>query len=313
MRMARALAWVVAAAIGSWHGVADAAQVPGPLVETDWLVQNLDKVVILDVRAKHDGAKFVPGAVAVPWKDVRAKNTADRDGEIHDDLLPPKDQFEKQLQGYGVNNQDAIVIVTTGLSPADVFFGTRLYWQMKFYGHDNVAMLNGGAAKWEVEKRPSVERPRVPEPGKFMATAERDDMLATTREVVEAHDKGGVTFVDGRTEAQYQGLGKPTYVSVPGRLKGALNLQPDMVLTNPGDGTKSATFLPVETLKKVVALKGIDASKPAITYCNSGHLGSGTWFVMHELLGNRNTALYDGSMHAFTKPEERRARLDGIH
>jgi thiosulfate/3-mercaptopyruvate sulfurtransferase len=269
--------------------------------------------VILDVREKHDGAKLVPGSVAVPWKTVRAKATPDKDGEVHDDLLPPKDLFDKAMQGYGVNNDSAVVIVTTGNSASDVFFGTRLYWQMKYYGHDNVALLNGGAAKWEVDKLPTVERPRLPEAGTFAAKTERREMLATSKDVVEAHDKGSVTFIDGRSEAQYEGLGKPPYVSAPGRLKGARNLQPDMVVTNPKDGTKSATFLPVETLKKVAALRGIDTGKPAISYCNSGHLGSGTWFVMHELLGNKNAALYDGSMHAFTKNEDRRKRLEGIN
>lgn len=312
MRLLRNAAVAITVTVFSWTG-ANAAQVPGPLVETDWLQKNLDQVVVLDVRDKHDGAKLVPGSVAVPWKGVRAKGTADKDGETHDDLLPPKDQFEAAMRGYGVNNDSAVVIVTTGNSASEFFYGTRLYWQMKYYGHDNVAMLNGGSAKWEVDKLPTVERARVPEAGKFTATAERREMLATSKDVVEAHDKGGVAFIDGRSEAQYEGLGKPTYVTTGGRLKGARNLQPDMVMTNPKDGTKSATFLPVATLKKVVALKGIDENAPAITYCNSGHLGSGSWFVMHELLGNKNVSLYDGSMHAFTKNEERRKRLDGIN
>ncbi|OYV34419.1 MAG: hypothetical protein B7Z81_10095 [Acidocella sp. 20-61-6] len=45
-----------------------------------------------------------------------------------------------------------------------------------------------------------------------------------------------------------------------------------------------------------LAKAGISLTKPAFTFCNTGHLASGGWFVMHEVLNNQNVALYDGSM-----------------
>lgn len=54
-------------------------------------------------------------------------------------------------------------------------------------------------------------------------------------------------------------------------------------------------------LKKLVSDAGIDPAKPAVTFCDSGHLSSGQWFVLSELMGNKNARLYDGSMHEWTK------------
>jgi thiosulfate/3-mercaptopyruvate sulfurtransferase len=54
------------------------------------------------------------------------------------------------------------------------------------------------------------------------------------------------------------------------------------------------------TYRGLLKGQGIDPDSPAITYCNSGHLSSGPWFLMSELLGNRQVRLYDGSLHQWT-------------
>lgn len=61
-----------------------------------------------------------------------------------------------------------------------------------------------------------------------------------------------------------------------------------------------ARFLEKDKLAALARGLGIDPGKPVISYCNSGHLASGGWFIMHELFGNKNTRLYDGSMHEWT-------------
>ncbi|MDZ7663309.1 sulfurtransferase [Thiohalophilus sp.] len=284
---------------------AHAAKVPGPLVSTDWLQNNLQDVVILDVRKSHEGVKFVPGSVQVPWKQVRTNNQVDKDGETHDKLLPSKQAFETLMQERGVNNNSAVVIVTPGTGAGDVTWGTRLYWTLKYYGHDNMALLDGGAAKWTKEKRPLVPNARNPGKGNFTASAERRELLATSKDVAEALARGDTQLIDGRDEAQYLGLGRRPYVSAKGHIKGAINLQPYMLVLNPKNGAKSAPFHDAKTLKAVAQAKGISIDKPTITYCDSGHLSSGHWFVMSEILGNKNAAVYDGSMHAWTKDPAR--------
>ena len=64
---------------------------------------------------------------------------------------------------------------------------------------------------------------------------------------------------------------------------------------------KPATFLTTPQLKELAKQMGVKSDAKTITYCNSGHLASGGWFIMHELLGNKHVKLYDGSMHEWTK------------
>jgi thiosulfate/3-mercaptopyruvate sulfurtransferase len=61
-----------------------------------------------------------------------------------------------------------------------------------------------------------------------------------------------------------------------------------------------AKFVATEQLKSMAETLGFDTSSKTITYCNSGMLASGSWFVLSELMGNKNTRMYDGSMHQWT-------------
>lgn len=291
---------------------AHAAKVPGPLVSTEWLQNNLQNVVILDVRSSHDGVQYIPGAVQLPWKQVRVKKQTDKDGEVHDDLLPSKADFEKLMQDRGVSNDSAIVIVTPGTDAGEVTWGTRVYWTLKYYGHDNMALLDGGAAKWANEKRQQLPNARNPGKGNFTARAERRELLATTKDVADALNRGDTQLIDGRDEAQFLGLGHRTYVSAKGHIDGAVNLQPYMLVVDAKNGSKSAPFHDAATLKAVAKAKGIALDKPTITYCDSGHLSTGHWFVLSEILGNKKAAVYDGSMHAWTKDAARNKRVVSI-
>lgn len=213
------------------------------------------------------------------------------------------------MQERGVNNDSAVVIVTPGTSAGEVTWGTRVYWTLKYYGHDNMSLLDGGIAKWTNEKRPLVPNARNPGKGTFTASAERRELLSTSKDVAEAVARGGIQLIDGRDEAQYLGLGRRPYVSTEGHIKGAINLQPYMLVVNPKNGAKAAPFHDAATLKAVAQTKGISLDKPSITYCDSGHLSTGHWFVMSEILGNKNTSVYDGSMHAWSKDAERNKQV----
>ena len=147
-----------------------AAQVPGPLVSADWLAKNKDKVIILDVRkdtasftenseeitdnpdntAKNGSsinvAGHIPGANLVPWKKVRVNRTVDGVDLLK--LVPTKKEMESLMRDHGVNSSSAVVISMKGSKSKNLTFATRLYWQMKYWGHDNVAILDGGTAAW---------------------------------------------------------------------------------------------------------------------------------------------------------------------
>lgn len=311
---------------------AAAAQRPGPLVDTEWLARHLDEpgLVLLDVRA--DTASFTqkPGSAAstsaapgvatcgpkksgkspeiaghIPkarlwdWKTVRVKRTID--GMELDSMVPTKDAFETLMRNLGANNDNLIVITADGSDTPTLTFATRAYWTLKYYGHDNVALLDGGTAKWKNEGRPLTHEPTQASPkGNFTARAERRELFASGAEVEQAMKSKNAQIIDARTADFYLGQSKKDYVYAKGHIPGAKNAS-HTDLADP----KSRAFKSRDELKKMLADAGLDPQKPAITYCDSGHLSTGQWFVMHELLGNKNVKLFDGSMHEWTKKPER--------
>jgi thiosulfate/3-mercaptopyruvate sulfurtransferase len=292
-----------------------ATTVPGPLVETDWLAANLDKVVVLDVR--QDVASFtkpakmakdkksgklriialgghIPGARLVDYKKVRT--TRKIDGREVTRMLPEKTAFEKFMREAGVNKDSAVVIASKGLSNGDMTMATRLYWQMKYYGHDNMAILNGGMAQWLLDGRRVELSKSSPGKGNWVASAERDHILASSDEVAAAIGKPDIQLVDNRAISLYLGAAKKSYVYDKGHIPGA-KVFPNELITTP---TVPARFPATEELRKLYQAMNIDPNVPSVTYCNSGHLASGGWFIQHELLGNKKVQLYDGSMHEWT-------------
>lgn len=292
-----------------------AAQLPGPLVETDWLAANKDAVVILDVRAdvksftakpffrvdKKTGKKqllrvggHIDGARLINYKKVRSTRMID--GKKVTRMVPEKDAFAALLQAAGVNDDSVVVIATKGVSSSDMTIATRMYWQMKYFGHDNLAILNGGLAQWLEEGRAVTSDAPVPAKGNWTPKAERAELLAQSDEVAKAAQGAGVQLVDNRPLDQYLGLIKRSYVYDKGHIPTAKVL-PTSVITRAEGAVK---FLSPDDLRTVLGAMRIQPDQPSIAYCNSGHLASGGWFVMHELLGNKNVKLYDGSMHQWT-------------
>ncbi len=292
-----------------------AVTLPGPLVETDWLAAHRSEVVILDVRARPEkytakpvyrkdrktGKKkllavggHIPGAVLVDYKKIRATRTID--GRKVTRMLPERASFARIMQEAGVNQDSVIVITSAGEGNGDVTMATRLYWQLKYFDHPQVAILNGGLAQWLLEGRPVSFRTVKAKRGNWRGGPERRELLALSEDVAAVMGKGKVQLVDTRPLSQYFGTWRKGYVYARGHIPGARPL-PNELLTNP---SLPARFLPVADMKVLAKELGIDPAGPIITYCNSGHLASGSWFIFHELMGNPKVSLYDGSMHQWT-------------
>lgn len=276
---------------------------PGPLVDGQWLQSNMaDKnLVIVDVRTHDDFTKFgyIPGARWWDWGTVRVDRKVD--GVALESVVPTQAQFEELMQGLGIKPGSQVVIVPLAHSPSSFTQGTRAYWTLKYFGHDRVALLDGGMAKWVAEKKPTQLIPAtVRELSQYRAQAVRSALLAKTVDVLAAVQGKQVQLLDGRTTEFYAGKSKKDYVYAHGHIAGARQFA-NTELLDP----KTKALKPVAELRDQMAKSGIDASKPLITYCDSGHLSTGAWFVAHELLGNKQARLYDGSMHEWTKDRTR--------
>ena len=294
---------------------ASALQLPGPLVDTDWLDKHRQEVTILSVRDdlesftrkpvfvrdKKTGDLYlrrigghIPGARLIDYGKLRISRVIN--GKKIDKLVVSKDAFEKLLQQAGVNQDDTIVIVTRGEGNGDMTMATRMYWQLKYYGHDNLAILDGGLAGWLFEGRDVSIDAGQPARGNWAVKAVRDELLATSEDVAKATGDNKTQLIDTRSLGLYLGTWHKSYVKEAGHIAGA-KVFPNELLTDPG---APARFTSKDKLQTLANELGIDTSKNIITYCNSGHLASGSWFVVHELLGNKNVKLYDGSMHQWT-------------
>lgn len=293
-----------------------AVELPGPLVDTAWLAKHHKQVVILDVRAdvksytqapvyakdKKTGKQVlakvgghIPGAVLVNYKHVRANRKI---GNMEVDyVIPTKSAFEKLVQDAGVNRDSTVIIATKGVNNLDMTMATRMYWQLKYYGDDKIAILNGGLAAWLKDGHKVVTSASKTKHGNWLATAERKELLATSQDVAKAVADKNVQLVDNRPLNQYLGVAKKPYVYNYGHIAGAKSYPNELFVA----AGKPATFLTTPQLKELAKQMGVKSDAKTITYCNSGHLASGGWFIMHELLGNKHVKLYDGSMHEWTK------------
>lgn len=313
----RILKILAVAFVAQWlAATASAVTLPGPLVESDWLARNAKDVVILDVRAdvksftgkplwktdkktkKKSLAKVaghIPGALLVNYGKLRANkkigaNTVTR-------MAVDKSVFEKLMQDVGLNKGGTIVIVSEGNNNLDMTMATRLYWQLKYFGQDNMAILDGGMGQWILDGHNVASSAAKVKKGNWVATTERKEILASSEDVAAAVKNKSAQLMDTRPLSLYLGTWrKKSYVYGDGHIPGAKSF-PNELLTMPSTPAK---FVATNQLKSMVEQMGLDTKGNTITYCNSGHLATGSWFVMSELLGNKNTKMYDGSMHQWT-------------
>jgi len=307
------LAWTLAGASAQ----AQPATLPGPLVDTAWLAANLDRVQVVDVRSNvktftaapefdtdaKTGKKtlsevggHIPGARLIDMKTMRTDRLIG--GLTVKYMLPEPGVFQQAVQAAGIDAARPIVLVPVGSDLADVDDALRVYWQFKVYGEDRVAVLDGGMAQWLIDGRPHSTEAAAPRRGDWQVGADRSARyLAGSDDVARAQAGAGTTLVDGRDARQFHGLVKRDYVYAYGHLEGAKLYAGELMLRSSGGAQR---FLAPATYRALMRAQGIDPAAPAITYCNSGHLASGPWFVLSELLGNAQTRLYDGSTHQWT-------------
>lgn len=313
IHLSRMLAVAVAAVLPDVH--ADVS-LPGPVVNAQWLASHLDEVTVLDVRSDVDaytgapefdvnektGAKtlvtvggHIPNALLVDFDRTRVDRVID--GRKVQKLLPEQAAFEALMQDVGLTAAKPIVIAANGQTVDEIDMAARLYWSLKVYGEDRIAILDGGDAGWLAAGQALVSDKAATVKGDWKATAERRELLAEAADVERAVD-AKVQLVDARPLPQYAGLTfKKPLVTAGGHVAGARNLPTDVHTKSVGG---AQMFLTAAEYRGVMKPQGIDPAAPSISYCNTGHLASGAWFVISEVLGNKSVRLYDGSMHDWT-------------
>lgn len=307
--------WIVGVAMLASALWAYGLEVPGPTVNVEWLAKNQSQVQVVEVRSdmgslkrtpelateKKSGKKVVidvggriAGSRVIDMKTVR---TSRKMGELTVQyMLPERSDFEKVVQAAGIDGDKPIVLVAMGQTIEDMDDAMRVYWQFKVYGAHQVAVLDGGQAAWLLDGRDTTQEAAVTHTGNWKAGKEQMQYFADTADVAAASHMGGA-LVDARSAPQYYGLSKRDYVYAYGHIANARLMSPDMLMRS---SQGAVYFYSSKTYASLFTAAGIEANKPTIAYCNSGHLAAGPWFILAEIVGNKQARLYDGSMHQWT-------------
>ncbi|HEV3176616.1 MAG TPA: 3-mercaptopyruvate sulfurtransferase [Stellaceae bacterium] len=265
---------------------------PDSLVSTEWLAAHVTDpaVRVVDGSFKLPGntptaredydTRHIPGA---PFFDV--DEIADHSSPLPH-MLPRAEEFAEHMSRLGIGDGTRVVAYdATGWSMAC----WRVWWMLRVYGHDNVAILRGGLATWVAEGRPvTAEVPR-PAPAKFTPRFRPELVRDKTgvRRTIGAHRE---QVVDARAQARFEGTAPEPRPGIrSGHIPGSRNLPYDQ-LADPA----TKTPLPRETLEQRFRAAGLTPDRPIVASCGSGVTACALAFGLH-LIGWPEAAVYDGS------------------
>ena len=271
---------------------------PASLVDADWLSNHRADVVVLDVRKDVDSFNtegHIEEAILVDVKKIRIERKID--GKLLTRMRPDAASFQQFMREHGINNNSRVVITHRGQSSGDVAGAARLYWHLKYFQFDNVALLDGGNAAWVAALEDLTSEPTQIVQGSYVVGDENTEILATLQQVRQSLDDDSITLIDTRELRYHIGIDKKDYVYAFGHIPGSRNLPYKFL--NPAKG--DAVYFSVETLVGIFEALRIDLNNSLILYCNSAYECSSVWFVLHELLGKQAVRVYDGSLHQWTQ------------
>jgi thiosulfate/3-mercaptopyruvate sulfurtransferase len=261
------------------------------LVSTQWLAEHLDSpdLAIVDASwhmpasGRNAKAEFlqvhIPGAQFFDIDDL-----SDTESPLPH-MLPAPEKFASRMRKLGIGDGKKVI----AYDASGLFSAARAWWMLKVFGHDDVAVLDGGLPKWLSENRPVDEDPPTAPQERHFTARFRSTMVSDKAAIALAMHGNAAQLADARTPARFRGEEPEPRPGVrAGHVPGARNLH-YATLLNP-DGTMKS----VPELEQIFASAEIDPARPVITSCGSGVTAAILSLALEEL-GAHNHALYDGS------------------
>ena len=260
---------------------------PESIVETEWVYEHLDdpsvRLVEVDVDTNVFDHGHISGAVGWNWQSQLQQ------GMVRD--LIDKEGMQKLLSDSGISNSTTVILYGDNNN----WFACWAFWQLKYYGHQDVRIMNGGRIKWELEGKPFVETKTEVDSVPYLAKEPDESLRAYRDQILKALSESAISLVDVRSPDEYSGLlFAPENVPQEGsqragHIPGAKNIP--WAQATDSDGT----FKTYAELLQLYKDNGITGEGNTVTYCRIGERSSHTWFVLTQLLGYSNVSNYDGS------------------
>jgi thiosulfate/3-mercaptopyruvate sulfurtransferase len=254
------------------------------LVSTEWLSNHLGEALVLDCSwhlpaAKRDAraefeAAHIKGAQFFDIDAISDKSTT------LPHMLPTPEFFAAAMSKLGASNTKKIICYDS----VGLFSAARVWWMFKVFGHDNVAVLDGGLKKWLAENR-ATQSGSTPAPVGNFTTSLRPHMVKLIAQVASEN----IQIADARSPTRFRGEEPEPRPGVkPGHMPGAKNVHYATLLNADG------TLKPHSELEKIFTSAEIKTEKPIITSCGSGVTAAILTLALTEI-GAKHHALYDGS------------------
>ncbi|MEE9434948.1 MAG: 3-mercaptopyruvate sulfurtransferase [Sphingorhabdus sp.] len=243
------------------------------VIDATWLMPGGDRDAATEYQAGH-----IPGAVFLDLNEIADTNSS------LPNMLPPAEKFASRMQSLGIGDGSRIVIYDASPFAS----AARAWWMFNMFGAHEVALLDGGIAKWKAEARelesgkPQLRHRHFTVWKDDGGVRSKDDMLANIESGAEqVIDARGAERFEGATPEPREGMGA-------GHIPGSSNLPYTMLLNEDG------TWKQGDDLRAAFTNAGVDMDRPLVTSCGSGMTAAVLLFGL-RLLGKEDVALYDGS------------------
>lgn len=268
-------------------------QNPDALVSTEWLAQHINAP---DVRVV-DGTSYmpnqdqngqdqydkqhIPGAVYFDINDI-----ADETNPLPH-MLPSAEKFSSKVRKLGLGDGNKIVVYDAN---GGYLAAARVWWMFRVFGHEDVAVLDGGLQKWIDEGRPIDDLPPPPRERHFTSRVNHS-LVRSVEQIIANIDAAKEQVIDARSAGRFKGVDpEPRPSAKVGHIPGSLSLPFNQLM----DPKNNFVYRSGDEIKETVERAGIDISKPISASCGSGVTACVLALGLY-LIGHKNTAVYDGS------------------
>jgi thiosulfate/3-mercaptopyruvate sulfurtransferase len=261
------------------------------LVDTEWLATriNAPDIVVFDAswhmpetgrNAREEYMEaHIPGALFFDIDEI-----ADLTSPLPH-MLPPPEKFSSRMRRMGVGDGCRIVIYDTH----GLYSAARVWWTFRVMGATDVAVLDGGLKKWRAENRAIEDGPPAPRFERHFTSRRNGELVRDSDDVMQAVLDNSAQIVDARSPGRFSGAEpEPRAGLRSGHMPGARNLHYATLINEDG------TLKDANEAARIFGEAGVDIARPVIATCGSG-VSAAIIALSLATLGNRHTAVYDGS------------------